>query len=155
MTNIPIYRAKKIDSDEYVAGVVSVLWDWINRESEDLNENELDEPIRRVVICGAYDNYADDDSWNFRSEFIDESTLAIHFPNMLDSQGNKVFASLSEDGKGGDCTFMENGYNETFMFDGRNACIVLKSKHSETRLFGEYNKATSTFSKYTIVGIQQ
>lgn len=33
---------------------------------------------------------------------IDETTLSIHFENMLDSQGNKIFASLSEDGKGGD-----------------------------------------------------
>ena len=33
---------------------------------------------------------------------IDKTTLAIHFPDMLDSQGNKIFASLSEDGKGGD-----------------------------------------------------
>lgn len=33
---------------------------------------------------------------------IDETTLAIHFPDMLDSEGTKIFASLSEDGKGGD-----------------------------------------------------
>lgn len=122
MTNIPIYRAKKIDSDEYVTGVASVLWDWINRESEDLNENELDEPIRRVVICGAYDNYADDDSWNFRSDFIDESTLSIHFPDMLDSQGNKIFASLSEDGKGGDIVQIGNiSKIKTIL---KNGCII-------------------------------
>ena len=29
-------------------------------------------------------------------------TLAIHFPDMIDSQGNKIFASLQKDGKGGD-----------------------------------------------------
>ena len=29
-------------------------------------------------------------------------TLSINFPDMLDSQGNKIFASLQEDGKGGD-----------------------------------------------------
>lgn len=113
--NIPIYRAKKIDSDEYVTGTVSVLWDYIDRETEDLNENELDEPIRRVVICGAYDNYSGGDGWNFRSDFIDESTLSIHFEDMLDSQGNKIFASLSEDGKGGDIITSENG-NETVKF---------------------------------------
>ena len=33
---------------------------------------------------------------------IDNSTLAINFPDITDSQGNKIFASLSEDGKGGD-----------------------------------------------------
>ena len=36
------------------------------------------------------------------AEIIDISTLSIHFANMLDSKGNKIFASLQEDGKGGD-----------------------------------------------------
>ena len=36
------------------------------------------------------------------AEIIDISTLSIHFPDMLDSKGNKIFASLQEDGKGGD-----------------------------------------------------
>ena len=29
-------------------------------------------------------------------------TLSINFPNILDSQGNKIFASLQKDGRGGD-----------------------------------------------------
>ena len=33
---------------------------------------------------------------------IKNDTLSINFSNMLDSEGNKIFASLSEDGKGGD-----------------------------------------------------
>lgn len=32
----------------------------------------------------------------------EESTRSINLDDMLDSQGNKIFASLSEDGKGGD-----------------------------------------------------
>ena len=32
----------------------------------------------------------------------DESTRSINFEDMLDSQRNKIFASLSENGKGGD-----------------------------------------------------
>ena len=28
-------------------------------------------------------------------------TLSINFPDMMDSQGNKIFASLQEDGRGG------------------------------------------------------
>ena len=35
-------------------------------------------------------------------------TLSINFPNMLDSQGNKIFASLQEDGKGGDILLEES-----------------------------------------------
>ena len=30
---------------------------------------------------------------------IDTTTLSIHFPNMIDIKGNKIFASLSEYGK--------------------------------------------------------
>ena len=32
----------------------------------------------------------------------DESTRSIHISDMTDSEGTKIFASLSEDGKGGD-----------------------------------------------------
>jgi len=38
---------------------------------------------------------------DYRQE-IDPSTLSINFPDMLDLEGTKIFASLSEDGKGGD-----------------------------------------------------
>lgn len=36
------------------------------------------------------------------SQEVDPTTLAIHFPGMVDSKGTNVFASLSLDGKGGD-----------------------------------------------------
>lgn len=39
---------------------------------------------------------------HFQDIEIDPSTLAINFPDMTDSQGNRIFASLSSDGKGGD-----------------------------------------------------
>ncbi len=76
--NIPKYRAKKIDSEEHVIGnLMKVL------------HNQKD-----------YFAIRDDD---FYSEYrIDPSTLAINFPDMIDSEKNPIFASLSEDGKGGD-----------------------------------------------------
>lgn len=117
--NIPIYRAKKIDSDVYITGYLYKNGDFVTVH-------------------------------NIR---IDPPTLAIHFPDMLDSKGNKIFASLSEDGKGGDCTFMENGYNETFCWDSLNGCIVLKSPNYEARLFKD--KRTTHFKRYKIIGIQQ
>ncbi|MCT7432444.1 hypothetical protein N5T66_04055 [Aliarcobacter cryaerophilus] len=40
-------------------------------------------------------------------------TLSIHFEDMLDSQGNKIFASLQEDGKGGDV--LNSGYGEVII----------------------------------------
>lgn len=74
--NIPIYRAKKIDSEEYVEGYLKEGF---------FNNNEC------LWIQTKWKDY-----------IIDASTLAIHFPDMLDIEGNKIFAGLSEDGKGGD-----------------------------------------------------
>lgn len=38
----------------------------------------------------------------------DKSTRAIHFENMIDSQGNKIFAAVNKDFKNGD-RLIENG----------------------------------------------
>lgn len=79
LPQIPLYRAKKIDSDEYIKG-------YLNRSMD-----------HNGVI---HYNISLDFIYNDGVE-IDPSTLAIHFPDMIDSEGNKIFASLSEDGKGG------------------------------------------------------
>ena len=86
---------------------------------------------------------------------IDPTTLALHFPDMLDSEGNKIFASLSEDGKGGDCTFMENDYNEKFCWDRLNACVLLKSRNYEGRCFRNGSRNETVFNTYKIIGIQK
>ena len=85
--NIPIYRAKKIGSDGYVIGYYSPAYDIHHYIITDLG---VDTKVNVVYQM----------STNIHK--IDPTTLAIHFPDMLDSQGNKIFASLSEDGKGGD-----------------------------------------------------
>ena len=79
--NIPIYRAKKRYSDEYVFGIL----DFNNAHN--------------------YFHIIDEMRVNHT---IDKSTIAIHFPDMTDSEDNKLFASLSEDGKGGDILITEN-----------------------------------------------
>ncbi|MCT7633887.1 hypothetical protein N5U36_00375 [Aliarcobacter butzleri] len=79
MSNLPIYRAKKIDSDEYAYGFC--FYDEVRKEMFISNDAK-----------NLYTN-------RFR---VDTTTLSIHFPDMIDSQGNKIFASLQEDGKGGD-----------------------------------------------------
>ena len=76
-TNIPIYRAKKIDSDEYVIG-------WYSS------------PI--IIEGKTYLSITNKDG-EYR---IDTTTLSIHFSDMLDSQGNEIFASLQKNGRGGD-----------------------------------------------------
>ena len=116
-TQIPIYRAKKIDSGEYVIGWLanptpSLFYIFYNHCGY-LNVNN------EVCI-----------QENERAE-IDPSTLAIHFPDMLDSEGTKIFASLSEDGKGGD-TFKINGKDNTFdifvaIFQGGNGLYLLNT----------------------------
>ena len=85
--NIPIYRAKEINSNEYIKGTGT---------TDFLNINNI----------SGFEHYNDGTRlWLWSNYFwieIDPTTLAIHFEDMLDSQGNKIFASLSEDGKGGD-----------------------------------------------------
>ena len=80
--NIPIYRAKKIDSDEYVMGMLT----------------------KRVFT----DYLLIRDDINTNLSKIDPTSRAIHFSDMLDSQGNRIFASLSEDGKGGDICYVRD-----------------------------------------------
>ena len=75
---IPIYRAKKIDSDDYIQG---------------------------YLICENTGYFIQNHIGN-GFKIIDPSTLAIHFPNWIciDQEAErevKVFASLSEDKKGG------------------------------------------------------
>ncbi len=80
--NIPIYRAKKIDSDEYIVGYLVEEWEYKGKNKRFFYG------IKRFKSKATIE--------------IDPTTLSIHFHDMIDSQGNKIFASLSEDGKGGD-----------------------------------------------------
>lgn len=93
--NIPIYRAKKIDSDEYVEGYYLEIDD----------KHIIIKKKASIEICGYYGlgNFGViSQSGKLGTYEIDSTTRSIHFPDMLDNQGNKIFASLSEDGKGGD-----------------------------------------------------
>ena len=82
MINLPIFRAKKLDSDEYVIGFL------------------LQDCFGFYII--QTDNALRCETLNQEAIEIDHQTLSISFSDMLDSQRNKIFASLSEDGKGGD-----------------------------------------------------
>lgn len=77
-TQIPIYRAKKIDSNKYVEGFL------------------------QQDACGFYVISYYMPPVGYGSTKIDLTTLAIHFPDTLDSEDTPIFASLSEDGRGGD-----------------------------------------------------
>ena len=123
---IPIFRAKKLDSDEYVEGYL-------------LHKFENNYYISLEWSM---------DSDGYTPDFvkIDISTLSIHFPDMLDRLGNKIFASLQEDGKDGDILFMQHCY--IVSFDGLN--FNLESLFLKT----QFNKHDS-WKNFKIVGIQQ
>ena len=74
--NIPIYRAKEKDSDEFIHGY------FIDMQIVPINK--------------------DNSTAYHLAKEIDVNTLSINFQNMLDKNGKKIFASLNEDGIGGD-----------------------------------------------------
>ena len=96
---IPIFRAKKLDSDKYIIGQY-IETEFSNEEYCDIEEQET--IIKHCIIKDFRTLHDDYEYINFDITEIDIATLAIHFPDMIDSQGNKIFASLQEDGKGGD-----------------------------------------------------
>jgi len=92
MTQIPIYRAKKRDSEEWVKGYLF----------------KRDEYF--FIMVSAYDVYR-----------VDPSTLSISFQNMIDKNGKKIFASLSRGGIGGDIikSFFSKPFTEGVLkYDG-------------------------------------
>ena len=114
--NIPIFRAKKIDSDKDVVGDLFLgkfiiptsilskkILDAIKHIEEDVLCCNINEDCKNEHI--ELKNMLTKLHYNEKLEHIteiDPTTLAIHFLDMQDSQGNKIFASLSKDGKGGD-----------------------------------------------------
>ena len=125
MINLPIYRAKKIDSDEYVMG-------WYSS------------PI--IIEGKTYLSITNKDG-EYR---IDTTTLSIHFSDMLDSQGNEIFASLQKNGRGGDvCSvndYIDSGLEGVAIYQNYGFRIDRKGKAMGISL-------SSTDIK--IVGIQQ
>lgn len=115
MINIPIYRARKIDSDEWVEGY-----------------------LNRNVFTADFSIVGDSNGYGFNN-YIDQKTLAIHFPNMTDKNGKKVFASLGEDGVGGDIVKIPDDYDTYGMNAGEEyktyvayGSARLKPKYTET-----------------------
>ena len=125
MISLPIYRAKKIDSDEYVMG-------WYSS------------PI--IIEGKTYLSITNKDG-EYR---IDTTTLSIHFSDMLDSQSNKIFSSLQKNGRGGDvCSvddYIDSGLEGVAIYQNYGFRIDRKGKAMGISL-------SSTDIK--IIGIQQ
>ena len=128
---IPIYRAKRIDSDEYVEGYLT----------------------RSRCYSGLYilpvDFNNDDNISGYEEEIIeiDTTTVSIHFPNMIDIKGDRIFASLQEDGRGGDILF-DMEYEYTPSFDGLK--FILQGLFSQSS-FNEFD----SWKKFAIIGVEE
>lgn len=178
ISNIPIYRAKKIDSDEWVIGYYQTE---TGTNVEDKNNMfrtlrhiiiDLDKHQLRLDLFG--DKKLHDDS-HIREQYeIDPTTLAIHFPDILDSQGNKIFASLSEDGKGGDIVISKsypfygdapeitdsNGKCEELNYKGlllstSTGCYINYIKVSDRVKGCAIGCAIEDFNEFKSIGIQE
>lgn len=144
MTQIPQYRAKKIDSDEFVIGYYSSAYDIHHYIIDHLGVDTKTSTVY-TVSTNLYE--------------IDKSTLAIHFPDMLDSQGNKIFASLSEDGKGGDKFLYFD--NETFIIWFDNQSFKINATNTDNfdcnchdSLYEWYDFSNKCYD-LKVIGIQQ
>ncbi|MDD5359459.1 MAG: hypothetical protein PHI79_08415 [Sulfurovaceae bacterium] len=102
------------------------------------------------------------DFYKNKREIIDESTLAIHFPTMLASDSNRllpngekdlrIFASLSEDGNGGDTLFhaLECEIYVTIFNNAKGLRLYefLDNRKIRNQIFG-------SISNFKITGIQE
>ena len=117
---IPIYRAKSNERKNiYVEGLLIGV-------DEELN----------LCTIRTKDDY-------IGGEVCYLHTLSINFPDMLDSQGNKIFASLSEDGKGGDIMKDDEYYGI--------------AKYADSRFVVEYENVEECLCEgnFEVVGIQE
>lgn len=137
--DIPIYRAKKLDKNEYEIGFL-------------LNN----------MIVTAYEQTIERDGIYWKSiaaTKIDPTTLAIHFPDMLDSEGNKIFASLGEDGKGGDIAIHPDYDDNKYVFIYNASCYEFGIKLIQTDEVGCWEYSTLKEEEYLelfkVIGIQQ
>lgn len=127
--NIPIYRAKKIDSDEHIEFESFYKYD---------NKYYAITRIINQTVDGWFTNVQIP-----LTQKIEPSTLSIHFPDMTDSQGNKIFCSLSEDGKGGDIMKDDEYYGI--------------AKYKDSRFVVEYENVEECLyeGNFEVIGIQE
>lgn len=109
MNNIPIYRGKRVDSDEYVEGCLNI---WEQNEKIYYSIMEID------LYPSPFDNI----------NIIDPTTLAIKTTEI------DFFMSLDvETGKGGDIVQLEDGTKETM------ECVFYKGRASYKDNDGRYH----------------
>ena len=141
---IPIFRAKKLDSDKYIIGQY-IETEFSNEGYCDIEEQET--IIKHCIIKDFRTVHDDYEYCNFDITEIDIATLAIHFPDMIDSQGNKIFASLQKNGRGGDvCSvndYIDSGLegvaiyqNYGFRIDRKGKAMGISLSSADIKIIG-------------------
>ena len=141
MTQLPIYRAERLSKKGgYVEGNLV---------------NTLDGPYISIIFTclpnkkGYNPVYFDK---------IDPDTLAIHFPDMLDFEDEKIFASLNENGKAGSMTQRTYLSDDTGNDKDTGVClyrgfdIVLDSQDSFISLYDSLDDEDGILE---VIGIQE
>lgn len=126
--NIPLFRAKKLNSNEYVIG----------NYNQYIQNGKV---YHCIMIVGSYPSPFDN------TFLIDIETLSILFNDMVDTQGNKIFASLNKDGKGGDiCYVYDFSYgdlqgiakykNHSFVIDRKGKSMGISFTSKDIKVIG-------------------
>ena len=92
------------------------------------------------VIGYEYYNHVEDEYYithyvSGSNHKIDRTTRSINIEDMLDSNGNKIFASLQEFGKGGDVV-TDGEYDFVVIFNGRSFDLMFV----EDNTFAKFNE---------------
>ena len=127
--NIPIFRSYELDTAFLIEGsYIKENGFYMNNTIPDYNK-----PVVRHKICDEDGIYHE----------VSKDYLAIHFPDMLDSQGNKIFASLSASGKGGDIMKDDEYYGI--------------AKYKDSRFVVEYENVEECLyeGNFEVIGIQE
>ena len=114
-----LFRAKEKNSNNYVIG-----YEYYNHVE--------DEYYITHYVSGS--NYK-----------VDRTTISINIEDMIDSQGNKIFASLSENGKGGD--IIETEFKRVCTVKYKEYFFYADNKDYHCNCFG--------FIHSKIIGIQE
>lgn len=126
--HIPLYRAKCIANGKYVIGY-----------------------LKKCTDTGSDLFWIQTEDWCDYQ--VDINTLAIHFPDMIDSKDNKIFASLSDNGTYGDIVTRDGKY---FIIYYKSVNGRFEGKETETQNNqGLHNLHYHKFSQSIIIGINE
>jgi len=133
--NFPLYRGKVEGTDEYIIGFLEFI--------------ENDGRSVDTVNSGAWISNTTTNSDGFKTRIekkVDPDTIAIGFPWMRDSNGEQLFASLSDnnDGLGGDILFNESEL-ESYVLEFTESGIVLFEYLDNGKIRNFVKNFTSSF----------